>query len=84
MAISLRSVGHIAGCERFLGGGENILGCGSCPPRPPVELLHEGADLRFRDRAHEAVDRLAVLEGIDCRDRLDAKLAAQFPDSRRC
>ena len=34
------------------------------------ELLH----LAFGDRAHEAVDRLAVPEGVNGRDRLDAQL----------
>ena len=39
------------------------------------ELLDELADLAFRHGAHEAVDRLAVLEGDDRRNRLDAELA---------
>jgi hypothetical protein len=74
MAVALRRIAEIAGGERFVGGRENFLGV-ACARFAARQLLHEGADLRFRNRAHEAVDRLAVLEGIDGRDRLDAKLA---------
>ena len=39
------------------------------------QLLDEGVDLAFRDRAHEAVGGLAVDEGDHGRDRLDSHLA---------
>src|SRR6185503_19927860 len=39
-----------------------------------AQLLHEGANLAFRNRAHESVDRLTILEGINRGYRLDAKL----------
>src|SRR5215471_9579272 len=38
------------------------------------QRLHEGTDLAFRNRAHEAVDGLSVLEGVHGRNRLDAQL----------
>ena len=42
---------------------------------PPVQLsADKGLDLAFGYRAHEAVHRLAVLEGIDGGNRLDAQL----------
>ena len=40
-----------------------------------ADLLDELGDLAFGDSAHEAVDRLAVLEGDDRRNGLDAELA---------
>ena len=40
----------------------------------PREALDERLDLALRQRADEAVDRLAVPEGVDRRDRLDAQL----------
>ena len=40
----------------------------------PDEPFDEGDDLALRNRADEAVDRLALLEGDDRRDRLDAEL----------
>ena len=48
------------------------------PAAAPASLLDELLDLAFRHRADEAVDRAAVLEGIDRRDRLDAHLLRQL------
>ena len=42
------------------------------------QLLDEGLDLALGQRAHEAVDRLALLEGDDGGDRLDAELAGDL------
>ena len=47
----------------------------SPPTLPLVTPLDEGHDLALRQRAHEAVGRLAVDEGDHRRDRLDAHLA---------
>ena len=47
-------------------------------PDRPGDPLDEGLDLAFGQGAHEAVDRLAVLEGDDGRDRLDAELAGDL------
>src|SRR5205823_12417400 len=41
---------------------------------PAAQPLDELLDLAFRQGADKAVDRTAVLEGIDRRDRLDAHL----------
>ena len=46
--------------------------------------LDERLDLALGQRADEAVDRLAVGEGDHRRDRLDAELAGDRPDGRRC
>ena len=68
---------HIAGGERLFGERQRFLdrrGARRRRRRAGHELLH----LAFRHRADEAVDRAAVLEGIDRGDRLDAHLLRQL------
>ena len=48
------------------------------------QAIDELLDLALGHRAHEAVDRPAVEEGIDRRDRLDAQLLRPASGSRRC
>ena len=71
-------------CEEIGGAGGIALGQRlsapsstslSPPPARPVTTLDEGLHLALGQRADEAVDRLAVDEGDDRRDRLDAELA---------
>src|SRR5487761_835211 len=70
----------VAGGVRLLGEGQRVVdrrsGTGGAAERG--EALHELLHLRIGQRADEAVDRPAVLEGIDRRDRLDAHLLRQL------
>ncbi len=68
----LRGIGRSALGQHLLGGGNRLA-------QPAIagqvaEPLDEGLDLGARHRALEAVDRLALVEGIDGRDRLHAQL----------
>ena len=47
-------------------------------PERAREALDEGLDLALRQGAREAVDRLAVAERVDHRDRLDAQLLGEL------
>ena len=51
--------------QKFVGGGAER----------PDETLDEAANLTLRERAHEAVDRAAIDEGVDGGDRLHTQLA---------
>ena len=71
------AVGVVLGGERLAACGDrrlDLLGQAALAAQPVDELL----DLAFGQRAHEAVDRLAVDEGEDRRDRLDAHLRGEL------
>ena len=59
--------------QRGVGGLQQVLGLAA--DLALGQPLEEGDHLAFRQRAHEAVGRLAVDEGDHRRDRLDAHLA---------
>ena len=77
MAVGLRRIAEIAGSESLVGRSQNLVGMARAR-FAARQLLHEGSQLRFRNCAREAVDRLAVLERVNGRDRLDAQLAGNF------
>ena len=68
-----RRAGEIALGQRRLAAGEDV-GDIVAAARRRDELVDDRLDLGFGLRAHEAVDRLAVDEGIDGGQRLDAEL----------
>ena len=75
LAEHLRRGVDVAGRQRGLGGLEIGGGvAGSSPIRRAMKALTRD----FRQRAHEAVDRPAVLEGEHRRDRLHAHLAGNL------
>src|SRR4029077_19221512 len=63
----------IAGLRRLLGHRQRLVDRRRAATSA-AQPLHELLDLAFRQRANEPVDRPAILEGIDRRDRLDAHL----------
>ena len=69
--------GIVLGGER-LGGGLQRLRRRSLGPTGPATRSMKAVDLALRQRAHETVERLAVLEGDDGGDRLDAELAGDL------
>ena len=42
------------------------------------KLIDELANLAFRNRAHETIDRAALKKRIDCRDRLNLHLGSDL------
>ena len=73
LRIELGGARGIAFGQRRVGGLQQILFLAA--DLALGEPLDERGDLALRQRAHEAVDRLAVDEGDHRRDRLDAHLA---------
>ena len=73
LRIELGGAGGVACGERRVGGLEQILLLAA--DLALGQPLQERDHLAFRQRAHEAVGRLAVDEGDHRRDRLDAHLA---------
>ena len=63
--------------------GQHFFGCRQCLGQPAViatqrhQLFNEFLDLGPRDRTLEPIHRLALVKGIDRRDRLDAQLLRQ-------
>ena len=73
----LRRATRISGIQALLCAhqqGFDGLGVWTVPGQTGNEIL----DLAFRQRPHETVHRLAVLEGIDGRDRLDLEPAGNL------
>ena len=81
MAIGLGRGGDVAGGEGFGGDGEHFFGMAGAA-MVMARAAHEARDKRLHlalgKRAHEAVHRLAILEGIDGGDGLDAQLLGDF------
>ena len=73
---------QVAGLQRLVGGLER----GRRVDRRLLaqQAVDEGLHRALGLRAHEAVERPAVAEGVDRRDRLHAQLAGDAPGSRRC
>ena len=73
---------QVAGLQRLVGGLE---GRGRVHRRLLAQqAVDERLHRAFGLRAHEAVERPAVAEGVDRRERLHAQLAGDAPGSRRC
>ena len=66
------SGGEVAGVGGVFGGGEHFSDGRACVSAAIHLLGDERADLAFRQRAHEGVNRLTVPERDDGRDRLRA------------
>ena len=69
----LGGAGRVAGLEAAVALRDQLFGLGGA--LRPGDAIDEGLDLALRHRADEAVDRLAVGEGDDRGNRLDAELA---------
>ena len=77
LRVSLRRGCQIARCNGVFRSRQNVVGR-ICPCLAAGQLLHKGAQLRFRNGAHESVNRLAVLEGVNRWNGLDAQLTRDF------
>src|SRR3569833_2830078 len=73
MRVGLCGHAHIPGVERFFRSGKNFLRM-IVTAVTPAQLLNESANLAFRERTHEPIDRLTVPKGVYGGYRLDAKL----------
>src|SRR5215831_9436330 len=67
----------IARLRRLLGHRQRLLD-GRGTALPAAQALDELPDLAFGQGTDKTVDRPAVLEGVDCRNRLDTHLLSDF------